>query len=84
MRVVYGDLVDSAKNVVRNFFALHIFVAGQGIFLFLLLFLFLGYLALRAAFDDRDRADRVSAILAVVGVVLTIVFTLAEAVLTEE
>ena len=35
----------------------------------LLLFLFLGYLALRAAFDDRDRADRVSAILAVVGVV---------------
>jgi heme exporter protein C len=35
----------------------------------LLLFLFLGYLALRAAFDDRDKADRVSAILAVVGVV---------------
>jgi heme exporter protein C len=34
----------------------------------LLLFLFLGYLALRAAFDDRDKADRVSAILAVVGV----------------
>jgi heme exporter protein C len=29
----------------------------------------LGYLALRAAFDDRDKADRVSAILAVVGVV---------------
>lgn len=35
----------------------------------LLLFLFLGYLALRAAFDDRDKADKVSAILAVVGVV---------------
>jgi heme exporter protein C len=35
----------------------------------LLLFLFLGYLALRAAFDDREKADRVSAILAVVGVV---------------
>jgi heme exporter protein C len=35
----------------------------------LLLFLFLGYLALRAAFDDRDKADRVSAVLAVVGVV---------------
>ncbi|HZF29080.1 MAG TPA: heme ABC transporter permease CcmC [Gammaproteobacteria bacterium] len=35
----------------------------------LLLFLFLGYLVLRAAFDDRDKADRVSAILAVVGVV---------------
>jgi heme exporter protein C len=34
----------------------------------LLLFLFLGYLALRAAFDERDKADRVSAILAVVGV----------------
>ena len=35
----------------------------------LLLFLFLGYLALRAAFEDRDKADRVSAILSVVGVV---------------
>jgi heme exporter protein C len=35
----------------------------------LLLFLFLGYIALRAAFEDRDKADRVSAILAVVGVV---------------
>jgi heme exporter protein C len=35
----------------------------------LLLFLFLGYMALRAAMDDRDKADRVSAILAVVGVV---------------
>jgi heme exporter protein C len=35
----------------------------------LLLFLFVGYLALRAAFDDRDKADKVTAILAVVGVV---------------
>jgi heme exporter protein C len=35
----------------------------------LLFFLFLGYLALRAAFDDRDKADRVSAVLAVVGIV---------------
>jgi heme exporter protein C len=35
----------------------------------LLLFQFLGYLALREAFDDRDKADRVTAILAVVGVV---------------
>ena len=35
----------------------------------LLLFLFLGYLALRAAYDDRDKADRVSAVLAVVGIV---------------
>ena len=35
----------------------------------LLLFLFLGYMALRAAFDDRDKADRVGAILGVVGVV---------------
>jgi heme exporter protein C len=34
-----------------------------------LLFLFLGYLALRAAFDDTDRADRASAVLAIVGVV---------------
>jgi len=34
------------------------------------LFLYLGYLLLRAAFsDDRDKADRTSAILAVVGVV---------------
>lgn len=38
-------------------------------FMLILLFLFLGYLALRAAFEDRDKADRVSAILAVVGVV---------------
>lgn len=35
----------------------------------ILLFLFLGYLALRASFEDREKADRVSAILAVVGVV---------------
>jgi heme exporter protein C len=35
----------------------------------LLFFLFLGYMALRAAFEDRDKADRVSAILGVVGVV---------------
>ena len=35
----------------------------------LLLFLYLGYMALRASFEDRDKADRVSAILAVVGVV---------------
>jgi len=34
-----------------------------------LLFLFLGYLALRAAFDDTDRADRASAVLAIVGIV---------------
>ena len=34
-----------------------------------LLFLFLGYLALRAAFDDTDRADRASAVLAIVGVI---------------
>jgi heme exporter protein C len=35
----------------------------------LLLFLFLGYMALHAAFEDRDKGDRVSAILGVVGVV---------------
>jgi heme exporter protein C len=34
-----------------------------------LLFLYLGYILLRGAFDDRDKADRVSAILAAVGVV---------------
>ena len=34
-----------------------------------LLFLYLGYMALRAAFEDREKADRVSAILGVVGVV---------------
>lgn len=35
----------------------------------LLLFLYLGYMALRAAFDDVQRADRASALLAIVGVV---------------
>lgn len=35
----------------------------------LLFFLFLGYMALRNAYQDRQRADRASAILAVVGVV---------------
>ena len=35
----------------------------------MLLFLFLGYMVLRASFDDRDKADRISAILAVVGVI---------------
>ncbi len=35
----------------------------------LLLFLFLGYLALREAFDDVNQADRASAVLAIVGVV---------------
>ncbi len=35
----------------------------------ILLFLYLGYMALRSAFDDRQRADRASAVLAVVGVV---------------
>ncbi len=34
-----------------------------------LLFLYLGYMLLRSSFDDRDKGDRVSAILAVVGVV---------------
>jgi heme exporter protein C len=33
------------------------------------LFFFLGYIALRGAIEDRDRADRSSAVLAVVGVV---------------
>ena len=33
----------------------------------ILLFLYLGYMALRASFDDRDRADRASAVLAIVG-----------------
>jgi heme exporter protein C len=33
------------------------------------LFLYLGYIALRVSFEDRDKGDRVSAILAVVGVV---------------
>jgi len=35
----------------------------------LLLFLYAGVLALRASIDDRDRADRASAVLAIVGVV---------------
>jgi heme exporter protein C len=33
------------------------------------LFFFLGYIALRSAIEDRDRADRASAVLAIVGVV---------------
>ena len=35
----------------------------------ILLFLYLGYMALRASYDDTQRADRASAILAIVGVV---------------
>ena len=35
----------------------------------ILLFLYLGYLAFRASFDDVQRADRASAILAIVGVI---------------
>jgi len=35
----------------------------------LLLFLYLGYMGLRASFDDIQRADRASAVLAVVGIV---------------
>ena len=35
----------------------------------ILLFLYLGYMALRASFDDRERADRAGAVLAMVGVV---------------
>jgi heme exporter protein C len=35
----------------------------------LLLFLYAGVIALRASIDDRDRADRASAVLAIVGVV---------------
>ncbi|HVY22351.1 MAG TPA: heme ABC transporter permease [Steroidobacteraceae bacterium] len=35
----------------------------------ILLFLYLGYMALRASFDDIGRADRASAILAIVGIV---------------
>jgi len=35
----------------------------------LLLFLYLGYMALRASFDDPQRADRASAVLALVGVI---------------
>ena len=35
----------------------------------ILLFIYLGYISLRGAFDDADKADRASAILALVGVV---------------
>jgi heme exporter protein C len=35
----------------------------------ILLFLYLGYMALRSAFDDVARADRAAAILAIVGVI---------------
>ena len=35
----------------------------------ILLFLYLGYMALRSAYDDQQKADRASAILALVGVV---------------
>ena len=35
----------------------------------LLVFLYLGYMALRAAYEERDKGDRVAAVLAVVGVV---------------
>ncbi len=35
----------------------------------ILLFLYLGYMALRASIDDLQRADRASAVLAIVGVV---------------
>jgi heme exporter protein C len=35
----------------------------------ILLFLYVGLIALRASIDDRDRADRASAVLAIVGVV---------------
>jgi len=35
----------------------------------LLLFLYMGYMGLRASFDDTQRADRASAVLAVVGIV---------------
>ena len=35
----------------------------------LLLFLYLGYMGLRSSFDDTARADRASAVLAIVGVV---------------
>jgi heme exporter protein C len=39
------------------------------VFELVLLFFFLGYSALRSAIDDPDRADRASALLAIVGVV---------------
>lgn len=35
----------------------------------ILLFLYLGYIGLRAGIEDRDRADRASAVLAIVGIV---------------
>jgi heme exporter protein C len=35
----------------------------------ILLFLYIGYMALRSAFEDLQRADRISALLAIVGVV---------------
>lgn len=35
----------------------------------ILLFLYIGYMSLRGAFDDRDKGDRASALLALVGVV---------------
>ena len=35
----------------------------------MLLFLYFGYMALRAAIDDENRADRASALLAIIGVV---------------
>jgi len=35
----------------------------------ILLFIYLGYISLRGAFDDADKADRASAVLALVGVV---------------
>ncbi len=35
----------------------------------LLLFIYLGYMGLRASFDDLQRADRASAVLAIVGAV---------------
>jgi heme exporter protein C len=34
-----------------------------------LLFLYFGYMALRAAIDDENRADRASALLAIIGVI---------------
>ena len=39
------------------------------VFELVLLFFFLGYIALRSAIDDLNRADRTSAVLAIVGVV---------------
>ncbi len=39
------------------------------VFELILLFFFLGYIALRSAIDDLSRADRTSAVLAIVGVV---------------